>query len=592
VLRRFVPILLLLAVVLMVMAAPVTASDWPRFGGDPQLTNAVPSAAAPDFTASAASSLESRWAAHLDGAVIASPLYADNVTVGDRGHDVVYAATQAGSVYAIDATDGSVLWQQHLGTATTTCPEAEAGVTSAYGVASTGVLDRGRNLLYVIGATGLLYALDLGTGQIAPGWPLQLIADTSGEFVWGGLTLADDRLYVPVASYCDEPGLDGNFATGRLIAVDVDTVSVVSTFQVVPQAASLGGIWGFGGSSVDPLTGHIWTATGNSWVTNADCGCLDETAGYAEAVVELDPDLNVVAWDRPYDEPGGVQDADFGSTPLLFQPTGCPPMAAAYAKNGELYVWQRDALADGPIWSFYAGPSGLDDSFVGEPSYTEATNTLIVSDARTYDPQAGITHLDAVTAFTLGPGCSFPNAPTWTAPDIGRGPKAPALIVGDLAFVVGGYVPGLFILDAGTGAVLWSTSFDGPVLAPPAFGDNQVYIGDTTGTLAAIGIGPPPPPPVKLTAGKVLHTPVRAGRPFAASMIVRSEGKLVRGYVTCAGKLATRTLPASRGASTANGRATCTWKIPSGTRGRRFAGSISETYRFSRVTRSFSATVK
>jgi outer membrane protein assembly factor BamB len=456
----------LAAGLLVVSVAPAAAGDWPRFGGDEQLTNDVPSARAADYQPDQARALRVRWTSHLDGPVIASPLYAEGVSVGGRPDNVVYAATQAGSVYAVDAVDGTVLWQRQLGTATSTCDEAEAGVTASYGIASTGVIDRSSNLLYVIGATGLLYALDLGTGQTAAGWPLQIVEDTSGEFVWGGLTLSGNRLYVPVASYCDEPGLDGLYASGRLVAVDVGSVSIVATFDVVAGNHDLGSIWGFGGSSVDPLTGHLWTATGNSSVYDPDCGCIRQDADYAESVVELDPDLNVVASDRPDSLPGAVEDADFGSTPLLFQPPGCPPMAAAYAKNGQLYVWRRDGLSGGPIWSFYAGPSGLEDAFVGEPSYSQELDMLVVSDARAYDEEGGITHLDAVSGFAIGPGCSLPSAPTWITPDVGRGPKAPALIVGKLAFVVGGLVPGIFAVDPSTGTADWSQELGGPFWRP------------------------------------------------------------------------------------------------------------------------------
>lgn len=585
----------LLAGALVLSVTPARAGDWPRFGGDPQLTNDVPVADAGDFLPSTASTLQVRWNTKLDGPVIASPLYADDVVVGGRLENVVYASTQAGSVYALDAVTGTVLWQRQLGTVVSTCLEDQAGVDSTYGVASTGVIDRARNVLYVIGATGFLFALDLGTGQTAPRWPLQVVTETTGEFVWGGLTVAGDSLYVPVASYCDVPGLDGMYATGRLVAVDLDTISVVSTFQVVPEPGSMGGIWGWGGASVDPLTGDLWTAAGNSWFYDSGCGCISQTAAYAESVVQLDPDLDVLAADRPDTLPGEVDDADFGSTPLLFQPPGCPPLAAAFAKNGDVYVWLRDSLASGPIWSFYGGPSDISNAFVGEPSYSPELNMLIVSDGRAYDSQGAITHFDAVTAFAVGPGCSLPDAPTWTAPDIGRGPKAPALIVGNLAFVVGGYQPGVFALDVTTGAVEWSTSFAAAVLAPPAFGDDQVYIGDTSGALAAIGVGPtppPPPPPVELTAGRGQLTSPRAGKPFTASIVVRNGGEPVRGSVSCSGRLAGRALRASRHSSAASGKASCTWNLPPGANGKRFTGSIAETYKGSKVSRSFSTTVK
>src|SRR5437016_5345762 len=51
----------------------------------------------------------------LDGQVYAQPLFKANVNV-TRGsspgiHNVLYVATQHGSLYALDANDGSTLWQ-------------------------------------------------------------------------------------------------------------------------------------------------------------------------------------------------------------------------------------------------------------------------------------------------------------------------------------------------------------------------------------------------------------------------------------------------------------------------------------------------
>ena len=562
------------------------------------MTNYVPGVLAPDFGPSTASSLQFRWLAHLDGPVIASPLYADGVTIAGSRENVVYAATQDGSVYGVDAATGVVIWQRQLGTAVSTCDEDQAGVGGVYGIASTGVIDRSRNVLYVIGASGVLYALALDSGKDAAGWPVQVVTDTSGEYVWGGLTEDGDKLYVPVASYCDVPGTDGQYATGRLMAVDLDTRAVVATFQVVPDAPNaLGGIWGWGGASIDPVTGDLWTTTGNSWFYDKGCGCIDQSTGYAEAAVELDPNLNVLASNRPDTVPGENDDADFGSTPLLFQPPGCPPLAAAYAKTGYIYIWRRDSLASGPIWSFHGGPSDISSTFAGEPSYSPDLNELVVADARAYDDTGAISHFDAVTAFAVGPGCSFPNAPTWVSPDVGRGPKAPALIVGDLAFVVGGFDPDVYVLDATSGAVVWTTGMNGAALAPPAFGDDQVYLGDASGTLTALGIGPAPPPPppptppARLTVGKLTHTAAHAGKPLAASISVKNHGEPVKAKTVCTAKLADRTLKPEHSLAV-TGRASCVWKLPSSAHGKRFRGAIGVVYHGTTIVRKFAATVQ
>ncbi|HEX3455386.1 MAG TPA: PQQ-binding-like beta-propeller repeat protein [Gaiellaceae bacterium] len=472
-----------------------SAGDWVHFGGDAQVTNDVPAGSSGPIGAAGAARLHTRWTTTLDGPVIASPLYSAGA-VPDARDGLVYVATQAGSVYALSAANGSVVWQRSLGTTLSSCGEPQAGVDATYGIVSAGTIDEQRGVLYVIGATGLLHALDLTTGTDAPGWPVQVVTETSGELVWGGLTIAGNQVLVPIASYCDEPAFDGQLADGRLVAVNADTASFSGTFDVVPGPGNMGGIWGYGGASVDPLTGDLWAATGNSWVYDPACDCIREDIGYGEAVVQLDPALNPLASNRPPDVPSlTVPDTDFGATPLLFQPPDCPPLAAVNSKNGFVYVYDRTSLATGPIWSFRAGPDDLDNPFVGEPSYSPDENALYVADARAYDDEGTITHFDAVESFSVGPRCTFPtDEPTWTTGEVGAGPKPPPLVVDDLAVVAGGEVPGVFVLDAGSGAVLWSQELPGAEYAPPAFAYGQIVVADTSGTVTALGIGDPPTP--------------------------------------------------------------------------------------------------
>jgi outer membrane protein assembly factor BamB len=471
---------------LLVVAAPAPSADWPRYGGDDLVTNDVPPERAAGLSPSTAGGLTERWSADIGGRFVASPLYAANVDFGGGGvENVVYAATNSGTVSALRAGDGTVLWTRQVSGTVQTCDQT-------YGISSTPVLDRSRNRLYVAGADGLLFALDLATGATVAGWPLRVVDLTGTEYVWGGLALAGDRLYVPVASYCDKPDQNGYPADGRLVAVDVDSATVAAAFDVVPGPNDMGGIWAYGGVSIDPLTGHLWATTGNSWVYERECDCILESAGYAESVVELDQSLNVVAWNRPEGIPQ-VEDNDFGATPLLFEPPGCPPMAAANAKNGRVYAWLRGNLGGGPVWTVRAGPDTLDTAFVGQPSYSTDLNMLYVSDARDYDVEGAIRTFDAVVAFALGPGCTLPETPTWVAPSIGRGPKSPPLVVGDLLFVPGGFDRDVFALDARSGATIWSATLPGAALSPISFADGLVLVGDSTGVLHAFGLPTPTP---------------------------------------------------------------------------------------------------
>jgi outer membrane protein assembly factor BamB len=472
--------------VTLVLAVPSPAGDWPRYGGGDLVTNNVPTADAAGLSTATVSDLVTRWSANVGGRFVASPLYAEDVPFGARREDAIFVATNAGTVAALRASDGSVLWKRQV-SGTSLIPAC--GIT--YGISSTPVLDRARGRLYAIGADGLLHALSLATGEeVSSNWPVRIIQLAGAEYVWGGLTLRGARVYVPVASYCDKQDVDGYFADGRLVAVDVADARIVASFDVVEGPNNMGGIWGYAGVSVDPETGHLFTATANTWVYDPECGCIIETGGYGEAALELDADLKLVSWNRPEDV-GNREDSGFGAAPLLFQPSGCQPLAAANAKNGRVYVWSRGDLGAGPIWSARVGPSGLDESFLAQPSYSPELEMFFISAARDYDDEGAVRTFDAVVGFKVGPGCRFPERPTWTAPGVGRGPKSPPLVVGDLVFVPGGFDRNAFALDARTGEVLWKVGLSGAALAPIAYARDEVLVADSAGILHAFGLPRP-----------------------------------------------------------------------------------------------------
>jgi hypothetical protein len=107
-------------------------------------------------------------------------------------------------------------------------------------------------------------------------------------------------------------------------------------------------------------------------------------------------------------------------------------------------------------------------------------------------------------------------------------------------------------------------------------------------------IGAPPPPPLKLVSSAVHVSKAQAGKLFTADMVVKdsSTGAGVMGVVTCSARLAGKPLAALRHTSAAIGTATCVWKLPKTSRGKQFKGTISETYKGKKVSRSFTVKVK
>ena len=454
---------------------PQVNTAWLVYGHDAQLTNFVRSST---LSAGTVASLRLRWKAQLDGAVVASPLYAPAHSIGGVGSDLVFAETEAGTIYALSADDGSVLWQRDFGTVTTPGADETCGT---YGFSSTGAIDLGRGLVYAISADGALHALDLASGAEAPGWPIEVTrARNRYEYVWGGLRILGDRLYLGVSSYCDQADPNDRFAEGRLLSINLDDPTDQVSFDPVQGDGNGGGIWGWGGVSVEPDGSAIYTGVGNSFVLDPSCVCYVDTAGYAEQMLKLTPGLQVLSSDRPAEVPS-TGDADFGSAPILFQPPGCRPYAAANSKLGLLYVWDRGRLERGPLVKFQLG-DGI-AAFVGAPSYSPDLRMLFEGHALVW--RNGKHVGEGVTAISIDGKCRFHLQ--WTR-QTGDGNVPQPLLVNDVVFSPGGDPGDFTALDARSGRELWTFSTDGaPTISPAIAVKNVVYAGDGAGVLRAFG---------------------------------------------------------------------------------------------------------
>jgi len=237
----------------------------------------------------------------------ASPLYVDALEVSSgeyagRTFSVVIAATSNAYVYAVNAFDrngaraGAILWRKQLGEPCKLEPTPLDGVMT--GVLSTPVIDLERRRLYitscVTGRRWQAYALDLASGEIVAGWPVQLDEATfnapgmnrnagSGKvppkrFDYrvqrGALTLsrAGSVLYVTF----------GETSTGWIVAVDTRHAKVSSAFATVAEPHhSSGGIWGAGGATLD-TDGNVFVVTGSAF-----SGYVDQPHDWVQSVLKL-----------------------------------------------------------------------------------------------------------------------------------------------------------------------------------------------------------------------------------------------------------------------------------------------------------------
>jgi outer membrane protein assembly factor BamB len=131
------------------------------------------------FTQSAAANLtrDLNFDGTIVGNVYAQPLYIEG---GPSGRAMVIAATESNNLFALDALDGSIIWQRNVGVPV---PNPSCTEVGSYGIISTPIVDLASRVLFLNamttpdgGVTTKQYILSLNvdTGDINPGWPVDV----------------------------------------------------------------------------------------------------------------------------------------------------------------------------------------------------------------------------------------------------------------------------------------------------------------------------------------------------------------------------------------------------------------------------------
>ena len=224
----------------------------------------------------------------VDGHVDAQPLYLSQVTIAGQKKNVLYVATEHGSVFAFDAdsisgTTSTFLWKvSTLGPGETSSDNRGCGqVSPEIGITATPVIDRARNAIYVVAMSKnsggnyfqRLHALDLTTGQELFGGPHTISATYPGN----GSGSSGGTLTFDPAKYKERPGLlqingtihttwsshcDNGPYTSWVMTFNAGTLVQSSVLNLVPNGSD-GGIWMAGTAPAADSTGNIYFLVGN-----------------------------------------------------------------------------------------------------------------------------------------------------------------------------------------------------------------------------------------------------------------------------------------------------------------------------------------
>jgi len=318
----------------------------------------------------------------VDGAVYAQPLYVSGLNLPGLGiHNVVYVATQHGSVYAFDAdsnqgADAAPLWQASLinpAAGVTPITPADVGgcgnIPYEECIAATPAIDLARGSIYVEALTRetgngtvnyvhRLHALNLSTGREQSNSPVVIAGSVPSVSNGGagmpfnpiveqcrtGLLLAGGVVYFGYSSQCDF-----DYYHGWVMAYDAQTLAQTGIYCDTPNGGA-GGIWQSGGGLMGDASGAVFALSGNGdFGTN-----YSDPSQYnlSDSVVKFSPGggLAVTDYFTPFNQfVLSSEDLDLSAGSPMALPDGAgstahPHLLAGAGKDGTLYLLDRDNL--------------------------------------------------------------------------------------------------------------------------------------------------------------------------------------------------------------------------------------------------------
>jgi hypothetical protein len=204
----------------------------------------------------------------------------------------------------------------------------------------------------------MIYSLNVDTGAINPGWPVDVNAavpgfDSSVQSQRAALGIVGNILYVP---YGGRFGDCGNYH-GRLVGVPINNPGSVTSWATT---ATGGGVWGVGGVADDGTNPFV--ATGNTFNTGG-------VWKGGEAIIRFQPGPIFTGSPSDYWAPTNWLSLDNGdidlggSGPVLLDVPGATPssLVLALGKDGNAYLLDRSNLGgvSTPVASSHVSSSSI-----------------------------------------------------------------------------------------------------------------------------------------------------------------------------------------------------------------------------------------
>jgi outer membrane protein assembly factor BamB len=304
---------------------PLTAADWPTFGGDPQRTNWARGEQI--LNKNNVETLELKWKLKIENAQreltsLAAPIVTDQIKTSRGIKEYVIVAGSSDNVTAIDADTGQFVWRKGFEVAAAPTGKVDALCPNALN--ATPVVQTGRpKVVYVLASDGKLHALSAVDGEDHfP--PKQFVPPFSKNW---SLNIASGVLYTALSQRC-------NGALSAVYAMDLSAPELpIHSFQ-----AGRAGIWGRAGVAISP-SGTIFAVTGD--------GLYDPANGqYADTFLAISSkDMALTDYYTPSNREWLTRkDLDMGNmSPVVFKYKDREYVAGA-GKEGRLFLLDAASL--------------------------------------------------------------------------------------------------------------------------------------------------------------------------------------------------------------------------------------------------------
>jgi outer membrane protein assembly factor BamB len=218
-------------------------------------------------------------------------------------NDTVFIGSTSGHFYALDVHTGALKWQYPVPPKPPLVPSVS---TFAYGIQSSASFwGRDSDGAVVFGAqdpslgqygSARLFALNAATGALI--WASDPVAITNGDTAgdvnqlhekigFSSPLIFDNKAYVGISDHADNPLQDG-----KVVAIDITTGKIVSTFHYVSTATRGGGVWNAPASDFT----DIYFSTGNTRCDDVGCQIPEPSPNHGLSMIRANKDTGSIVW--------------------------------------------------------------------------------------------------------------------------------------------------------------------------------------------------------------------------------------------------------------------------------------------------------